>query len=100
MKYEEFLNTVNAENHPSKELSVQLRSLWYDKKGDWQSAHDLIDHLEDQSSAHVHAYLHRVEGDIRNARYWYNRAEEPFFEGSLLEEWETLVKYFLLNCSR
>ncbi len=63
------------------------KALYFDNQGDWQKAHDLIDHLKDPKSAHVHAYLHRKEGDDWNARYWYNRAGQAFFEGTLEEEW-------------
>ena len=55
-------------------LSIHLKALWYDGIGDWKTAHDLIDRLTDQQSAHIHAYLHRKEGDIWNADYWYKRA--------------------------
>lgn len=70
------------------------KALYYDQQGDWQKAHDLVDQLSDRQSAHVHAYLHRKEGDEWNARYWYNRAEQPFFEGSLEEEWAYLWELY------
>ncbi|MCC5939335.1 MAG: hypothetical protein JJU34_18795 [Lunatimonas sp.] len=76
-------------------LSVHLQALWLDARGDWQGAHALIDQLPDQSSASLHAYLHRKEGDQWNADYWYFRAGEKRFQGSLEEEWEKLAKYFL-----
>lgn len=94
MTVEEFKYTL-SETLPPPGLSVHLQSLWYDAKGDWQMAHDLIDHLEDTASAHVHAYLHRVEGDLWNARYWYNRAKQPEYKGDLKEEWESLVVTYL-----
>lgn len=94
MTIEAFKNSLK-EDFPPKELSVQLLSLWYEAKGEWQQAHDLIDHLHDSISAHVHAYLHRVEGDLWNARYWYNRAKQPEFTGSLKEEWNYLVEKYI-----
>lgn len=66
------------------------------QKGDWHGAHDLIDHLSDPISSHIHAYLHRVEGDAWNARYWYNRAKQPEFNGELKEEWESLVGKYIV----
>ena len=60
---------------PIDGLSMQLISLWYDGKGDWHRAHAQVDHLADQESAWVHAYLHRKEGDIWNADYWYKKAQ-------------------------
>lgn len=61
-----------------------------DKAGDWAKAHELIDSLSSREAAWIHAYLHRKEGDDWNARYWYNRANKPYFEGSLNDEWELL----------
>ncbi|MEO8885812.1 MAG: hypothetical protein ABI367_07090 [Mucilaginibacter sp.] len=75
-------------------LSVQLRSLWYDGQGDWQRAHAEVDHLDDAGSAWVHAYLHRKEGDVGNADYWYRRAGKVRPEVSLEAEWEALVVGF------
>ncbi|WP_149912982.1 hypothetical protein [Sphingobacterium cavernae] len=94
MTIQEFKNSL-TENFPSNSLSVQIEALWWDAKGDWKQAHDLIDHLDDAISAHIHAYLHRVEGDFWNARYWYNRAKQPEFKGSLDEEWEYLLEKYM-----
>lgn len=94
MSIEEFKRTLE-ENEPNATWPVQLQALWFDAKGDWEKAHDLIDHLGDQSSARIHAYLHRVEGDAWNARYWYGRAEEPEFTGSLEEESLYLLQRFM-----
>ncbi|MBE8719539.1 hypothetical protein [Sphingobacterium pedocola] len=94
MTLEEFKETL-THPLPPENSSVQIKALWHDAKGDWKVAHDLIDHLEDSTSAHVHAYLHRVEGDLWNARYWYKKAGQPEFNGTLVEEWEHL--FALLN---
>lgn len=79
---------------PDGHLSVQLRALWYDAKGDWNAAHNQVDHLSDTSSARIHAYLHRKEGDIWNADYWYAKAGEKRPHSSLEQEWEELVQRF------
>ncbi len=76
-------------------LIIQLEALWYDAKGDWDRAHDLINDLADKKSAHVHAYLHRKEGDLWNADYWYRRAGQQRPVITLEEEWEALVKLLL-----
>lgn len=49
-------------------------ALWHEAHGDWERAHDLCNADESRESAWVHAYLHRVEGDLSNADYWYRRA--------------------------
>ena len=76
-------------------MSPQLKSLWYDGKGNWQQAHAQVDQLNDQASAWVHAYLHRKEGDTWNADYWYRKAGKTRPNISLDEEWEQLVLEFL-----
>ena len=80
---------------PDPKLSTLLKSLWYDAKEDWDQAHALIDQLGDRDSAWVHAYLHRKEGDIWNADYWYARAKKSRPSYSLEEEWSNLVSQFL-----
>jgi hypothetical protein len=90
----EFKESLHLEQ-PIKGLSVQLESLWYDAKGDWHQAHAQVDHLKDQESAWVHAYLHRKEGDIWNADYWYSKARQIRPNVPLEQEWEQLVLQFL-----
>ena len=80
---------------PPAHFSVLLKSLWYDKKGDWKKAHDLVDQLPGVDAAWVHAYLHRKEGDIWNADYWYARAKKVRPTHTLEEEWESLVVHFM-----
>jgi len=94
MTFQNFIESLK-DNQPLTGLSVVLQALWWDAKGEWKQAHDLIDHLEDRDSAHVHAYLHRVEGDSWNARYWYGRAKQTEFKGSLEDEWKYLVELYL-----
>ncbi|MDQ0640943.1 hypothetical protein QF042_004508 [Pedobacter sp. W3I1] len=49
------------------------------------------------ASARIHAYLHRKEGDIWNADYWYAKAGEKRPQLSLDQEWEELVQRFLTS---
>ena len=66
-----------------------------DAKGDWNGAHNLVNDLSDKESAWVHAYLHRVEGDLSNADYWYRRANRSRPAISLGEERRDLIEFFL-----
>lgn len=86
---EEFLKT-SVENLGS----IELQALWWDGKGDWQKAHDLVDGPSSKSAARIHAYLHRKEGDLWNADYWYRRSGEIRPEVSLEEEWVSLCERF------
>lgn len=90
----EFKATL-SEDLPPTNFTIHLQALWYDGKGDWKAAHDLIDKFNDKHSAHLHAYLHRKEGDIWNAEYWYNRAGQKRPAVSLEEEWEQLAMLFI-----
>lgn len=94
MTYEAFLESLQNDTAPQGLHTLAL-ALWYDKKGDWDKAHQLADSVKNASGAWVHAYLHRVEGDIWNADYWYRLAKRPRPHISLEEEWEDLVKELL-----
>src|SRR3954451_6972522 len=81
---------------PLPSLSLALQALWWDAQGHWDRAHACAQVNEaDPSAAWVHAYLHRKEGDLANAGYWYRRAQQQPFAGSLGDEWEALVQRFL-----
>ena len=94
MTFNEFKKSLSEVNPPSG-INDLLKSLWYDAKGDWHKAHSIAQDIKSKDGALLHAYLHRVEGDIWNAGYWYNRAQGTRFKGSLEEEWESLVKRFI-----
>ena len=76
---------------PPPGLSLALQALWRDAKGDWDGAHELAQADEGGAGDWVHAYLHRKEGDLGNASYWYRRARKPVAKGSLDEEWAEIV---------
>jgi hypothetical protein len=80
---------------PPAELAPALRGLLWDAKGDWKQAHECAQERDDRQGAWVHAYLHRKEGDLDNAGYWYRRARKPVSTGSLDEEWEAIARGFL-----
>ena len=60
---------------PPKGLTAALESLWWDAKGDWAKAHESAQQDEGPDGSWVHAYLHRKQGDLSNAKYWYRRAD-------------------------
>ncbi|MFT4153278.1 hypothetical protein [Parafilimonas sp.] len=95
MTYNEFLLTIKNAEVPPSALPLYIEALWWDARGNWDKAHALIDSLDDKNSCRVHAYLHRKEGDIWNADYWYRRAHAQRPAVSLDEEWENLAANFL-----
>ena len=72
-------------------LKPPLSALWHDGVGDWDEAHRVAQDIDDRMGAKIHAYLHRKEGDIGNAGYWYQRTAVPPFKGTLDQEWQMLV---------
>lgn len=78
-----------------KGFSVELEALWYDGKGDWNKSHEVIQDVNSKNAAWIHAYLHRKEGDLSNAQYWYSRAGKNMPTTSLDDEWKSLVEHFL-----
>ncbi|MEO6219877.1 MAG: hypothetical protein ABIO81_05575 [Ginsengibacter sp.] len=78
-------------NKPPQNLSVYLNALWYDAKGEWDSSHKLIQDVADNNASWIHAYLHRKEGDMGNADYWYHCAGKEKPDLSLEKEWEEIA---------
>jgi hypothetical protein len=82
---------------PPPILRPSLVALWHDGRGDWDTAHRVAQDVEDAEGAWVHAYLHRKEGDLANAGYWYRRANRPAASDQLTKEWERLVSTLLAD---
>ena len=93
MFFDQFKESLSAKT-PPENISAYLKALWFDAKGNREKAHTVIQDTEDNTAAWIHAYLHRKEGDIANADYWYSRAGKIRQQSALHEEWETLVNYF------
>src|SRR6516165_90848 len=77
MDFETYKNSLGGASPPAG-LGLAAQALWWDAEGDW-----------------AHAYLHRVEGDLRNAGGWYGRAGRPMSTAPLKEEWETIARTLL-----
>jgi hypothetical protein len=93
MTFAEFKATLSAAKPPA--VRPALVALWHDAKGDWDAAHRIAQDIEDATGAWVHAYLHRKEGDLANAGYWYRRANKPEARSDLDAEWEQIVTALL-----
>ncbi|WP_221029488.1 hypothetical protein [Actomonas aquatica] len=88
--------TFNGLDSPDG-LDGALQALWWDAQGDWERAHTEAQRVGSPAGDWVHAYLHRKEGDIGNAGYWYARAGKPAQEAgvSLEREWEAIATELL-----
>ena len=80
---------------PLPKLTPPLLALWWDARGDWAAVHEAAQAGEDATSAWVHAYLHRKEGDLSNAGYWYRHAGKPVPAGTLEAEWQAIAMALL-----
>jgi hypothetical protein len=80
---------------PPRALAAPLAALWWSKKGDWDKAHRLVQDEAGAEAAWVHAYLHRVEGDLGNAGYWYRQARQVAATGDADAEWAAMVEALL-----
>jgi len=94
MDLQDFRRSI-LEAQPPEGSSLALQALRWDARGDWHKAHDCAQAREDAAGNHVHAYLHRKEGDIGNAGYWYRRAGKPAASGSLDAEWQAIAEALL-----
>ena len=94
MDYEDFIASLQQPAPPAG-LSLALQALWFEGNKNWTQAHELAQQDEGRDGAWVHAYLHRVEGDLGNAAYWYRRAGQPVQSVPLAQEWEALVRALL-----
>lgn len=80
---------------PHESHGRALAALWHQAKGDWDKAHQLAQSQDDAVGAWVHAYLHRVEGDNKNAAHWYRRAGKSESSAPLSEEWDEIASALL-----
>ena len=96
MTFDDYLNSI-ADDQPSAQLSETLTSLWWDKKGDWDRAHAIAQNILTVQGSAVHAYLHREEGVLWNADYWYSHAGRERPDTPLDAEWQRLVEEMLAS---
>jgi hypothetical protein len=96
MTLEEFRQTLSQKTIP-EELSPPLRAMWEVAKGNWNVAHAIAQDIDDRTGSWIHAYLHRKEGDLGNAGYWYRRAGQPTAHDTLEDEWARIVSALLAS---
>jgi hypothetical protein len=84
-----------SNDHPPLNISEELTALWFDGKGNWSRAHDIAQDINNNNGSWIHAYLHRKEGDIQNAQYWYRKAGKSLPNVTINVEWIQLAEYFL-----
>ena len=96
MTLAEFKNTLSKPKPPAG-LAPALAALWWAAKDEWDKAHKIVMDEGGKDCAWVHAHLHRVEGDLGNADYWYRQAGKPAATGALAAEWAAIARDLLAN---
>ena len=96
MELQQFRESLKA-SVPPAEMPLVLSALWWDAKGDWQKAHECAQQDETPDHAWVHANLHRKQGDLPNARYWYHQANRPIANGEFEHEWTRIAQALLAD---
>jgi hypothetical protein len=90
----EFKRSLSKAGPPAR-CSPALQALWWAAKDDWTAAHEIVMKHDDADCAWVHGHLHRVEGDVPNALYWYRQAEKPAATGALDGERDAIIAALL-----
>jgi len=93
MTLAEFEASLAAAAPPA--VHPNLQALWWQAKGDWDAAHEVVQERSDRDAEWIHAFLHRDEGDLGNAGYWYRRAGRPAANGDLRDEWRAIATELL-----
>lgn len=94
MSFEELRQSIERDAAPPAGASLGLQALWHDAHGDWERAHQCAQDDDSRDGSWLHAYLHRKEGDLANAGYWYSRAgrKMPAQSVTLEAEWEAIAR--------
>lgn len=84
---------------PPAGLAPPLQALWWLRKGglrvgpEWERAHEICQAREGEVGYDlVHALAHDIEGDRRNADYWYRRAGDRRGGADLAAEWSRIAR--------
>ena len=92
MNYNTFITSIKS-GLPSAELTNPEFSMWHAMNDNWNSAHRTAQSIKNELGAWIHAYLHRIEGDLENANYWYRHANRPPSQNTLKDEAEEIIRF-------
>ena len=100
ISFDEYRDSLSGTAPPDGLDPAQL-ALWWAGKGEWDQAHRVAqDQESDKACDWVHAYLHRVEGDLSNAGYWYRRAGRPVATEPTGDEWTAIARTLATDTQR
>jgi hypothetical protein len=79
------------------DIKIMVEAMEMDEIDDWEAAHRIIQHWDTPIANWIHAYLHRKEGDLWNANYWYDRANRVMPKTKSLDDEAQEIREFLEN---
>jgi hypothetical protein len=93
MNTADLARSAQTDDSPPEGITSAHKALWLAKAGRWHDSHDLCNDIPGTAGSWIHAYLHREEGDLGNASYWYHRAgkDVPSQSLSLEDEWAQIT---------
>jgi hypothetical protein len=91
MNLDDFIQSAAVHKTPPAGLAAPLVALWHAEKGDWHAAHNVAQDIHTKAGSWIHAHLHREEGDLWNARYWYERAGRAESKKPITEERREII---------
>jgi len=94
MDYDTFIISIKNDSPPNEFPAPEL-AMWHALNDNWDSAHHVAQSINNDIGSWIHAYLHRIEGDLSNATYWYQRANRPLYQGSQEDEAEEIIRFIL-----
>ena len=92
MDYDTFIISLKNDSPPNEFPAPEL-AMWHALNDNWNSAHRTAQSIKNELGAWIHAYLHRIEGDLENANYWYRRANRPLSQNTLKDEAEEIIHF-------
>ena len=91
MEYNNFIKLTKKPKPSKKTVRNSSGNMVYIKDSR-DMAHKTVQKLNTKIACQFHAYLHRVEGDLGNAGYWYSRADMEPATASLETELSDIIK--------
>lgn len=89
-----FLDSLRNASPPPGLTGLPL-AVWHGLREEWDAAHEIAQDDHTADGAWVHAWLHRIEGDLGNAGYWYRQAGRPRATDSTRLEGERIAASLL-----
>ena len=96
MTLKKFIKTL-TNDAPDPNLDDLLAAMWWQSNDEWDRAHDLVQNHHGNDAQWVHAFLHRVQGDLCKSRYWYGCAGHDMPSKSIETEWKDITFALLDN---